>query len=34
MQVVQVGTSEQAEEKPHSMSPEARDESAKKDKST
>ena len=34
MEVIQVGTSEQAEEKPHSMSSEARDESVKKDKST
>ena len=34
MKVVQVGTSEQAEEKPHSMSSEARDKSAKKDEST
>ena len=34
MKVVQVGTSKQAEEKPHSMSSEARDKSAKKDEST
>ena len=33
VEVVQVGTSEQAEEKPHSMSSEARDESAEKDES-
>ena len=34
MEVVQVGTSEQAEVKPYSMCSEARDKSAKKDEST